>query len=162
MVSIWKASLHDAKGMADVINSAIAEGDLTIMDKQFTTQEEKEFIASMSRREAIFIAKVKGEIVGVQGIYLYSKTGSMGHVAEMGTWIRKDYRGKGIGKSLAREAFDFARENGFEKIFMGVMAHNKHALAFYRKIGFRKVGIAKRQVRLKGAYHDEVYMEKFL
>jgi RimJ/RimL family protein N-acetyltransferase len=162
MVRICSASLYDAKGIAYVINSVIAEGNLTIMDKQFTTREEKGFIASMSSREAIFVAKVKSEIVGVQGVYLYSKMNTLGHVAEMGTWIRKDYRGKGIGELLARKSFNFARKNGFEKIFIGVMAHNKQALAFYRKIGFRKVGIAEKQVKLKGTYHNEVYMEKFL
>jgi ribosomal protein S18 acetylase RimI-like enzyme len=149
MVRISKASLHDTKGIADVINSVIGEGNLTIMNKPFTTREEKEFIASMSRREAIFVAKVKSEIVSVQGIYLYSKTSAMSHVAEMGTWIRKDYRSRGVGKLLARRAFNFARENGYEKIFIGVKAHNKQALAFYRKIGFRKVGIAKRQTKLE-------------
>jgi L-amino acid N-acyltransferase YncA len=162
MVRICKASSNDAKGIADVINSVIAEGNLTIMDEPFTTREEKEFIASMSSREAIFVAKVKGEIVGVQGIYLYSKTSAMSHVAEMGTWIRKDYRARGIGKLLARSAFDFARKKGFEKVFIGVMAHNKQALAFYGEIGFRKVGIAEGQVKLKGTHRDEVYMEKFL
>jgi len=162
MVRIYKASLRDAKGVVDVLNSVIAEGNVTTMDKPFTIQEEERFIASMNYREALFVAEINGKIVGVQGIYLYSVMNANNHVATMGTWILKDYRGKGIGKLLAQEAFNFAKKSGFEKIFIWVMAHNERALNFYRELGFKRIGIAKKQVKLGENYYDEVYMEKFL
>ena len=162
MIKVRKGSLHDAEGIAAVINSVIAEGKLTILDKPFTVQEEEEFLASLNNREAFFVAEVDGKIVGVQVISFYSKMYANNHVATIGTWILKDYRNRGIGKLLIKETFPFARENGFVKILIYVMAHNERALRFYEGLGFRKIGTAKKQVKLGDGYYDEVYMERFL
>lgn len=65
-------------------------------------EEERSFIASLGPREAAFLAEVNGQIVGVQTIDGYAKyTGSMQHAGIMGTFILRDYRGKGIGRALA-------------------------------------------------------------
>ena len=53
MIKVRKGSLHDAEGIAAVINSVIAEGELTILDKPFTVQEEEEILASLNNREAL-------------------------------------------------------------------------------------------------------------
>lgn len=162
MVKVRKGSLRDAEGVVAVINSVIAEGKLTILNKPLTVQEEERFLASLSDRETVFVAEVDGKIIGVQTISLYSPMAANSHVATIGTWIHKDYRNRGIGKLLAKETFNFAREKKFEKILIYVMAHNKQALRFYESLGFKKIGIAKKQVKLKGKYYDEVYMERFL
>ena len=91
---IRKASASDGKEVAEVINSVIAEKNLTVLDKPITIREEEKFIASMSGREALFVAEVDGRIVGVQGIYLCFKTSAMSHVATMSTWVHKDHRVK--------------------------------------------------------------------
>jgi len=162
MIKVRKSSLQDAKGVVAVINSVIAEGKLTVLDKSFTVQEEVKFLASLSDREAVFVAEVGGKIVGVQTISFYSQMDANSHVATIGTWIHKDYRSRGVGKLLAKESFTFAKEKRFEKILIYVMAHNERALRFYESLGFKRIGTAKRQVKLRGEYHDEVYMEKFL
>lgn len=115
MVIIRKASLYDTKGIADVINSVIAEGGLTTLDKPFTAQEEEQYMASLSDREAIFVAEAGGEIVGVQTIALFSSMKVNSHVATIGTWVNKEHRGKGVGKLLAQKTFSFARKKGFER-----------------------------------------------
>ena len=86
----------------------------------------------------------------------------MSHVATMGTWLRSEFRGSGIGRLLAEESLRFAKDNGYRKIVIQVLADNERALHFYRSLGFYDIGIAKEHVRLPDGFHDEVYLEKAL
>lgn len=48
--------------------------------------------------------------------------------------------GTGLARRLADAAFALAREAGFRHIWLGVLPENARAVAFYTKLGFRKVG----------------------
>ncbi len=39
------------------------------------------------------------------------------------------------------------------------MAGNELGLAYYRKLGFEEKGVLRRQTKIDGVYHDEVFME---
>jgi phosphinothricin acetyltransferase len=80
----------------------------------------------------------------------------------MGTWLRGDIRGHGIGKLLAAESFRFADANGYTKIIIQILSENERALRFYRGLGFADIGVARQHVRLSGKFHDEVYLEMLL
>jgi putative acetyltransferase len=160
-ILIRKATADDAKRVAGVMNSVIAEGKYTIFDRPFSEEEERGFISSLGNRSALFIAEIGDKIAGIQSIDLFSALAdSVSHVATMGTWLRSDFRGQGIGKLLAKESFSFARSHGYRKVVIQVLADNERALCFYRSLGFREIGIAKDHVRLAGTFHDEVYLEK--
>ncbi|NIV38196.1 MAG: GNAT family N-acetyltransferase, partial [Anaerolineae bacterium] len=72
---------------------------------------------------------------------------------------RADQRGRGIGRKLAEATLSFAREQGYEKVVIYVMAGNELGLAYYRKLGFEEKGVLRRQTKIDGVYHDEVFME---
>ena len=71
-------------------------------------------------------------------------------------------RRQGIGKQLSQVGFAEAREMGYEKVFTYVRADNHGALNFYRGLGFRVVGTAKRHGKFSGRYVDSVFLERFL
>ncbi len=162
-IVIRKATVNDAGQVADVMNAVIAEGKYTLLDRPFSEEEERAFILSLSDRSAVYVAEIDGETVGVQSIGLFTDyADSVRHVATMGTWLRRDFRGRGIGRLLAEESFKFARSVGYMKIVIQVLADNESALLFYRTLGFQDIGIARRHVRLGVKFHDEVYLEKLL
>ena len=47
--------------------------------------------------------------------------------------------GKGIGTALAEKVLTFARENGFEQVFLDVRSDNTRAIHLYEKLGFSKL-----------------------
>jgi RimJ/RimL family protein N-acetyltransferase len=162
-IVVRKATVDDAREIADVLNFVIAEGKYTILDRPFSEEEERGFISSLGSRSALYVAEIDGEIKGVQSIDLFSGfADSVRHVATMGTWLHRDFRGRGVGRALAEESFRFARSNGYGKVVIQVLAGNERALGFYRGLGFRDIGIARQHVRLAGKFHDEVYLEKLL
>ena len=68
----------------------------------------------------------------------------------------------GIGKLLSETTFKKCREKGYEKIFTYVLSENLNALHFYNKIGFKIIGIAKKQAKIDNKYYDETLIEMFL
>ena len=52
----------------------------------------------------------------------------------------KKYVGRNIGKQLMLHSLEFAKQNAFDTVWLGVWEHNERALAFYKKHGFEKFG----------------------
>ena len=65
-----------------------------------------------------------------------------------------------LGKLLAEASFKFAYAENFKKIAIQVIADNTRALRFYGNLGFEKIGIAKKHVKLEGKFCDVFYLEK--
>ena len=66
----------------------------------------------------------------------------------MGTWLRREARGRGVGRALAAESFRFAKAHDYTKIVIHVLANNDVALRFYSGLGFEEIGVARQHVRL--------------
>lgn len=155
----------DARAVVSVLNSVILEGRHTALTNPFTEAEERTFIEGLCGRSALFVAWVDEAAVGIQSLEPDASaryTDSMRHVATVGTWIRAGLRGRGVGRRLAEASFAFARSHGYEKIAIQVLADNERALRFYGALGFERIGVARRHVRLGDRFHDLVHLEKFL
>ena len=55
-------------------------------------------------------------------------------------YVRKSYKGKGLGTRLMDYALRFAVEMGKRYAWLGVWDQNSDAIAFYQKMGFSEVG----------------------
>jgi len=152
--------IGDAAGIADVLNRVIAEGSYTALTGHWTAEAETAFLQDLGSRSEVFVAEAAGHIVGFQVIEPFAAyTSAMDHVAILGTYVCPGFRGRGIGQRLAKATFVFAREQGYEKAVIYVLAHNEGGLAYYRSLGFEEKGVLSRQTRIDGAYHDEVFLE---
>jgi dephospho-CoA kinase len=157
---VRRDDIQDAAGVAGVLNSVIAEGGRTALTGHWTPEEEQAFLQSLRPRSEVFVAEIAGRIVGFQVIEPFvTYTSTMNHVAHLGTYVRADLRGCGIGHKLAEATLSFAREQGYEKSVIYVMAGNELGLAYYRRLGFEEKGVLRRQTKIDGVYHDEVFME---
>ena len=162
-LTIRRATLQDAQGIVDVINSVIEEGALTALYPPLTLAQEEAFVEGLGPRSALLVAETNKEIVGTQTIEPFAPyTRATDHVAVIGTFVRRDFRGQGIGRRLIEATLDFARENGYEKFVIQVRAENAVAQAFYRKMGFVPKMLLERQVKVEGKYDDQVLMEMFI
>jgi ribosomal protein S18 acetylase RimI-like enzyme len=162
-VTIRRAASEDAASISAIWEVVCAERVYTAVNRPFTPQQERDYIASLSGREGVFLAEVDNRVAGFQSLDLWAKyTDSFDHVGVMGTIILPAWRRQGIGHRLAEHVLDFARANGYEKIVVYVRVGNAGAQAFYRSLGFVPKGVLARQVKIEGQYEDEVFMELFL
>ncbi len=162
-ITIHRAMPDDAEAVSATWEVVCAERVYTAVNRPFTPQQERDYIASLSNREGIFLAEVDGRAVGFQSLDLWAKyTDSFDHVGVLGTIILPEWRRKGVGRRLTEYVLDFARANGYEKAIIYVRAGNAGAQDFYCSLGFVPKGVLARQVKIDGQYEDEIFMELFL
>jgi ribosomal protein S18 acetylase RimI-like enzyme len=80
------------------------------------------------------------------------------HVGRLGMGLLPDYRRRGLGRHLAVQTIDAARQAGIERVELDVFASNQPAIALYRGLGFVIEGIKHRARKLDGQYDDNVFM----
>ena len=85
---------------------------------------------------ALFVAEVEGELCGCCGIF--PTEGLPEKCAELVKfYISKDYRGKGLGKMLMEESIEFAKQSGYESIYIESLPEFSTAVSIYEKQGFK-------------------------
>lgn len=162
-IEIRRATVDDAQAISAIWEVICAERVYTAVSRPFTAEQEREYIASLSEREAIFLAEADGQVVGFQIIDQWARySDAFDHVGGMGTFILPQRRHRGIGRRLAEHTLRFARAHGYEKLVIYVRAGNVGAQAFYQGLGFVPKGVLSRQVKIDGQYEDEIFMDLLL
>jgi L-amino acid N-acyltransferase YncA len=162
MIRIRAVRVEDAKGIVNVLNPLIRTGESTALDRVFTVEEEQGFISAFPARGVFHVAERAndGVIVGFQNLEPFATyTDAFAHVGIIGTYVDPSGHRQGIGRLLFEATRLAAKEKGYEKFFAFVRADNVAGLAFYKRIGFEVIGVAKRHAKIKGKYLDEVMIE---
>ncbi|CRZ35439.1 ribosomal protein S18 acetylase RimI-like enzyme [Herbinix hemicellulosilytica] len=96
-----------------------------------------------------------GRIVGLYILHP-NNVGRCGHICNTSYAVKKEFRGKGIGKKLVIHSMEKAKEQGFRILqFNAVVRSNERALRLYEKLGFVKLGIIPGGFLMKdGTYED--------
>ena len=115
------------------------------------------------RIENHIFAQKGSEVVGVIGL-LFRPRQKQKHIADIfGLFVKKEFRGIGIGDLLLKEAIKAASSReGIMKIELGVIEDQVPAVALYEKNGFKRVGRFSCELLVNGKCHDEILMEKLL
>ena len=85
-------------------------------------------------------------------------TETVAHVGKLGMGLLPAFRGVGLGTQLLAAAIAKARDQGIDRIELGVRIDNATAAALYRKLGFVEEGYRRHAVKVDGKYIDELAM----
>lgn len=164
MYVIRRATRTDAEAIIGILEEIAAERIFTAINKPWSAGQQRRYLDSLSEREAIHVAETDTEgIVGYQTLELWAPTlDSMAHVGQIGTFLKPEWRRRGVGAALFRTSVEFARKREFVKFVIQVRSSNDSAQAFYLRLGFRECGRLRRQVRIGCQEDDEIIMEFFL
>lgn len=84
-------------------------------------------------------------------------------IGELGICVDEPAQGKGRAAEALRLLEEYVRNVfNIRKVVLRVLASNKRAIAFYKKEGYKTVGVHKNHFYQRQAFHDVVIMEKFL
>ncbi len=85
------------------------------------------------------------------------------HVGTLGIIVKEKYRNLTIGRNLIDLAIrESKRLNNKEKILLSSFSTNERAIHLFTKIGFKIIGIRKKQFLMDSNYIDEVLMELWI
>ncbi|MGC9310817.1 MAG: GNAT family N-acetyltransferase [Candidatus Aenigmatarchaeota archaeon] len=148
------------------INEVVSEGAYLNTMKKKSKKEEIEFVAEMlkkceNRQIVCLVAEVNGKVSGMANVDKLREAEA--HAGTLGIALRKNARGKGIGKLLMETViFEAKKSLKIEIVVLEVFAENERAIALYKKLGFRKFGTLKNGLKRRGKYSDKIMMAKHL
>ena len=110
-------------------------------ETSFDTEFEREFLTNIERseKEVYLCAVIDGHIVGTASVFAVGAN-KVGHRAEFGIAIDKDYWGIGIGQALTAACIECAKDSGYAQLELEVVSDNSVAIALYKKMGFAEFG----------------------
>jgi ribosomal protein S18 acetylase RimI-like enzyme len=86
----------------------------------------------------LLLATYEQEIMGCVGVRALPNVGEK--ACEMKRlFIRPSYRGSGLGRTLAEEVLNGAKELGYKQIYLDTLQQMKKAISLYKSLGFKKV-----------------------
>ena len=85
--------------------------------------------------DSLWVAVHDSQVVGLTGLIVKGEGAKIEPVI-----VSKSYRGKGIGKELVQTAINQARNKGTRFLNVEPVARNIHAIVFFYKQGFTKIG----------------------
>jgi len=106
----------------------------------------------------VLLARSEERVVGHLQMFRFPFERRKG-VAELFIYIHQEFQNAGLGTVMMRKAIDLAKERGFHRLGLTVVADNKRAIKLYEKVGFKREGIARETFYGDDhRYHDEVEM----
>jgi putative acetyltransferase len=135
-IEIRKIRSSDNKDLAEVIRSTLVEFKAnkpgTVYFDESTDRLSDVFETPGS---VYYVALLNNKIIGGAGVF--PTRGLPADTCELvKMYLRPEARGKGLGKELINSCFEFARKNGYKKMYLETMPELKTAIGMYEKSGF--------------------------
>ncbi len=160
-------TMADAEDLWRHINAVSAEDTfITFSGEVLTLDEETKYLSSelqliLEHKAVKLFCYVDGVFAGVCDIHRHEQKKKRGsHVGIFGLVIGKDYRGDGIGYTLAQTTIDEAKATmeNLRLVILECFASNEAAMHLYSKLGFKEVGRLPKSLWFHEEYIDEVMM----
>jgi L-amino acid N-acyltransferase YncA len=159
-VKIRDAVAEDLPAIVEIYNATIpsrlvsADTEPVSVEQRVAWFEEHE-----ASRRPIWVMEVAGETIGWLSLSdFYDARPAYHATAEIGVYVREDYRGKGVGRRLVEEAIRRGPELGLKTLTAGAFAHNEASIALFEKMGFRKWARFPQVAELDGVERDLVVL----
>jgi RimJ/RimL family protein N-acetyltransferase len=163
---IERACPEDAAGIIEYLNIVGGESNNLLFGENgfiMTVEEEKAFIEKFnnSDKSLLLVGKIDNVIVSI-----VSLSGSVreriAHRGEIAVSVKKAFWGLGIATLMINELIQFAKHTAnMEILQLEVITDNERAIGLYEKLGFEKIGIYKKFIKIKEEYSDAYLMNLY-
>jgi L-amino acid N-acyltransferase YncA len=146
------ATLADAAAIAAIYNEGIADRIATFETEPRSAGQIAEWF---SGRRLVIVAET--EIAGPVAFaasFPYSDRSCYGGIGEFSVYVRRDYRGRGVGRSVLSALIEAAAARGMHKLLSRVFPENLASRALLKGLGFEEIGTHRRHGKLDGHWRD--------
>lgn len=158
-----EANINDASEIAKIYNEGIEDRIATLETNLRKAEDIKEwFNGSSGKYKVIVIEDEEGLVVGWASLNVFNSRCCYSGVADISIYIKRDMRGKGMGRTLLKYLIDTAKELGFNKLVLSTFDYNETGKKLYKYLGFREVGTYMNQGILDEKFVNVTIMELLL
>lgn len=163
-VSIRMAVPEDASAVAAIYNDGIDERVATFNTEHVSIGEEETRIRNGGNKHPVIVAVLdpSKQVIGWVSISEYSRRSCYAGVGEVSIYVKKGWRGRGVGKSLLKALLVEAEAKGYWKLIGRIFVSNQVSRNLCAQAGFREIGILEKHGRLDGKWIDVVEVERLI
>jgi L-amino acid N-acyltransferase YncA len=161
-VRVRNATLDDAAAIAEIYNQGIEDRVATYETEPRSAEAQQAWLRSITGRYPAVVAHIDDEIVGWVGAGPYRTRECYRGIGEFSMYVRRDWRGGGVGDLLVGALISEAERLGLWKLLSRIFPFNEASRALCRKHGFREVGVYEKHARLDGRWLDVVIVERLI
>ncbi len=159
---IRPAVAKDLAAITRIHNEGIEDRVATLDVEPYTVEEKAEEFALVGPQDPMLVAEIGTDVVGWASLHPFSRRKAYKGVKELSIYISRPWRRQGIGARLLEALLKEAKRQRIYKVILNVLSTNEPALALYRQMDFREVGVYLNQGRIDGRWTDILIMEKHL
>lgn len=111
----------------------------------------------LAGNKIVLVAEVDGKVVGICDVTRFRPGTIADHKGLLGIAIGREYRSRGIGSALIKEAIKRSKGK-FELLMLSAFENNKAAMNLYKKYGFRDYGLLPGSIKRGKRYTSERFM----
>jgi L-amino acid N-acyltransferase YncA len=156
------ASVDDAAAIAEIYNQGVEDRVATYETEPRSAEDQQAWLRSIAGRYPAVVAQIDGQIVGWAGTGPYRTRECYRGIGEFSMYVRRDWRGRGVGDLLLAGLISEAERLGLWKLLSRIFPFNEASRALCRKHGFREVGVYEKHARLDGRWLDVVIVERLI
>lgn len=161
-IQIRSSRLEDAASFSEAVTAVAAEEAYLASVDGFSVEETRAYLQTAVTGAVHQVVAVDGDrVVGGCDITPLQLKGFT-HIGRLGMFVRREWRGQGIGKQLLTACLSAAKQAGLEKVELQVFADNLTAIRIYESAGFRREGLKARGRKWRGKYQDVALMALWL
>lgn len=108
----------------------------------------------------LVVVEQEDEIIAYASTASYRARPCYAGIAEFSVYVRRDWRGNGVGRLAMTSLCQESEQAGFWKLVSRVFIENAASRGLLRSLGFREVGIYEKHGQLDGVWRDVVIVER--
>lgn len=167
-ITVRSARADDALALMEMVAGIFKSSSYLLTEPDefnVTIEQERSWIESFISppNNVLLLADFRGRPIGILDFQAGHRR-RISHSGVIGTSVREEFRGQGVGSALISALMDWAKQHGkVERLELLVFADNAPAIGLYKKMGFIEEGRKKKALKLSdGRYFDELLMAKIL
>ena len=154
---------EDIPSITTIYNEGIEDKIATLETRLRTKDEMRSWLIDRSDKHKVVVGEdKKGVILGWASLNQFNSRCCYSGVADISIYVKREMRGKGVGKGLLNFLTEVGKEQGFHKLVLSMIDSNISGKKLYVYSGFGGVGTEINQGRIDGKWVYITIMEKLL
>lgn len=161
-IIIRPVTAADAAELVSIYAPYVLETGVTYEYEVPSAEEFRGRIENITKNYPYLAAEEDGEILGYAYASSFHPRAAFLWSAEATVYMRKDARGKGIGRMLYAALEENLQKQNVQAVIALIADPNPESVSFHEKMGYRLAGRLTNCAYKLGQWRGMYYMEKFL
>lgn len=161
-IVVRPALKEDLGAITEIYNDAILTTTATFDTEPKTEAWQLGWFQSHGGRFALLVADREGLVVGWASLSMWSDRPAYDDTAETSVYVRREFRGQGIGRMLEAALIEQARRSRFHTLIARIAGESTVSLRLHESLGYVRIGTMKEVGRKFGRVLDVHMLQKML